>query len=325
MRAWLSVALPMPPAALLCRRRRCKSGSIRALPDSDHATLQRQNIGYCKASDGVQLAYACVGNGPPTVKAANRFNHLELDWDAPICAPMFQEVARDRMFVRYDERGNGMSEALVEDISFEAFVSDLEAVVDALGVYRFLLLDQSQGCAIAIAYAVRHPERISHLILCGGYATGWRIGATAIVIEEREAIITLVRNGWGRNDSAYRQLVTATLLPSASPEELEWFNTFQTQAITPENAARYLEVFADIDVRALFGEVRVPTLVMHARDDRYIPLAAGGQLAAEIKGAEFVTLNSDNHLLLGTEPLSTAFVTHIQQFLSIPNAVTLSR
>lgn len=145
------------------------------------------------------------------------------------------------------------------------------------------------------------------------------------MIEEREAIITLVRNGWGRNDSAYRQLVTATLLPSASPEELEWFNTFQAVAITPENAARYLEVFADIDVRALFGEVRVPTLVMRARDDRYIPLAAGGQLAAEIQGAEFVTLNSDNHLLLGTEPVSTAFVAHIQQFLSIPNAVTLSR
>ncbi len=282
-----------------------------------HDMLQRQKIQFCKAADGVRLAYACVGEGPPLVKAANWLNHLELDWDAPIWAPLFQELARDHMFVRYDARGNGMSEACVADINFDAFVSDLEAVVDAAGIDRFPLLGLSQGCAVAIAYAVRHPERVSHLILWGGYAAGWRINATPDVIEEREAIITLVRQGWGRTDAAYRQVVTATFMPSATAEELDWFNIFQRQTVHAENAARYLEVFADIDVRAILKDVQAPTLVMHARGDRRIPLATGGELAAEIPGAEFVTLDSDNHLLLGREPASLAFVAHVRQFLSV--------
>lgn len=281
-----------------------------------HEMLQRQKIQFCTAKDGVRLAYACVGDGPHLVKAANWLNHLELDWDAPIWAPMFQELARDHTFVRYDERGNGMSEGEVDDISFDAFVRDLETVVDAAGIDRFPLLGLSQGCAVAIAYAVRHPERVSHLILWGGYAAGWRIDGTADVIEEREAIITLVRKGWGRSDAAYRQMVTATFMPTATAEELDWFNSFQRQTVTPENAARYLEVFADIDVRENLKDVQAPTLVMHARGDRRIPLTTGGQLAAEIRGAEFVTLDSDNHLLLGREPASTAFVAHIRQFLS---------
>ena len=283
-----------------------------------HDMLQRQKIQFCQASDGVRLAYACVGDGPPLVKAANWLNHLELDWDAPIWAPLFQELARDHMFVRYDERGNGMSQCKVADISFDAFVRDLETVVDAAGIERFPLLGISQGCAVAIEYAVRHPERVSHLILWGGYAAGWRINATPDVIEEREAIITLVRQGWGRTDAAYRQVVTATFMPSASAEELDWFNIFQRQTVGALNAARYLEVFADIDVRGVLKDVQAPTLVMHARGDQRIPLSVGGKLAAEIPGAEFVTLDSDNHLLLGREPASLAFVAHVRQFLSTP-------
>ncbi len=280
-----------------------------------HEMLQRQKIHFCKAADGVRIAYASVGEGPPLVKAANWLNHLELDWDAPIWAPMFRELARNHTFFRYDERGNGLSEGQVADISFDAFVRDLETVVDAAGIGRFPLLGLSQGCAVAIEYAVRHPERVSHLILRGGYAAGWRVGASADVVEEREAIITLVRQGWGRTDAAYRQVVTATFMPGATADELDWFNDFQRQTVTAENAARFLEVFADIDVRATLRKVRAPTLVMHARGDRRIPLAAGGELAAEIPNAEFVTLDSDNHLLLGREPASALFVTHIQHFL----------
>jgi pimeloyl-ACP methyl ester carboxylesterase len=278
--------------------------------------LHRQKIHFCRAADGVRIAYASVGEGPPLVKAANWLNHLELDWDAPIWAPMFRELARDHTFFRYDERGNGLSEGQVADISFDAFVRDLETVVDAAGIERFPLLGLSQGCAVAIEYAVRHPERVSHLILWGGYAAGWRIGASPDVIAEREAIITLVRQGWGRSDAAYRQVVTATFMPSATVAELDWFNDFQRQTVTAENAARFLEVFANIDVRATLRKVRAPTLVMHARGDRRIPLAAGGELAAEILNAEFVTLDSDNHLLLGREPASAAFVTHVRQFLN---------
>lgn len=305
--------LPPPPVTVPAAGHQA---GIAATETPRHDMLQRQKIQFCKASDGVRLAYASVGDGPPLVKAANWLNHLELDWDAPIWAPMFQELARDHCFIRYDERGNGMSEGQVADISFDAFVRDLETVVDAAGIDRFPLLGLSQGCAVAIEYTVRHPERVSHLILWGGYAAGWRIDATPDIVAEREAIITLVRQGWGRTDAAYRQLVTATFMPSATTDQLEWFDAFQRQTVTSENAARYLEVFADIDVRDRLASIRTPTLVMHARGDRRIPLAAGGELAAEIPGAEFVTLDSDNHLLLGREPASAAFVAHVRQFLA---------
>ena len=282
---------------------------------ADQDMLQRQKIHFCRAADGVRIAYASVGEGPPLVKAANWLNHLELDWDAPIWAPMFRELARDHTFFRYDERGNGLSEGRVEDISFNAFVCDLETVVDAAAIERFPLLGLSQGCAVAVEYAVRHPERVSHLVLWGGYAAGWRVDASLDVHAEREAIITLVRQGWGRTDTAYRQLFSATFMPGATAEELDWFNSFQRLTVTAEHAARFLEVFADIDVRDRLAQVRVPTLVMHARGDHRIPLAAGGELAAEIPGAEFVTLDSDNHLLLGREPASAAFVAHIRHFI----------
>ena len=298
-------------------------GDIRAAlgsDDNDSAhirELARQKIRFCKAADDVQIAYACVGNGPPLVKAANWLNHLELDWHAPIWAPMFQELARDHCFIRYDERGNGMSQGQAADISFEAFVQDLETVADAAGVDRFPLLGLSQGCAVAIEYAVRHPDRVSHLVLWGGYAAGWRVNADAELIAEREAIITLVRSGWGRDDAVYRQMFSADFLPGATADELSWFNRFQRETVSAANAARFLEVFADIDVRHRLAQINVPTLVMHARGDRRIPLASGSQLAAQIRGAEFVTFATDNHLLLGREPASKLFVAHIRQFLAL--------
>ena len=299
-----------------------------ALPDIDTAPmpipdpvamqrqlLQRQRIGFCTTKDGVRIAYATVGGGPPLVKAANWLNHLELDWDAPIWAPVFRELARDHCFIRYDERGNGLSDWDVADISFPAFVSDLEAVVDAVQVDRFPLIGISQGCAVAIEYAVRNPHRVSHLVLLGGYAAGWRLGATDHVRAEREAVITLVREGWGRDDPVYRQIFTTTFMPTATPEELAWFNEFQRRTTSPRNAARFLEVFGGIDVRHLLSRVAVPTLVMHARGDHRIPIATGVELAAGIPGAEFVALESDNHCLLGREPASAAFVAHVRQFI----------
>ena len=285
-------------------------------PAAAMALLQRQKIRFCTADDGVRIAYASVGEGPPLVKAANWLNHLELDWDAPIWAPLFRELARDHCFIRYDERGNGLSEGAAGDISFEAFVRDLETVVDAAGVERFPLLGLSQGCAVAIEYAARHPERVSHLILWGGYAAGWRVEADTELRAEREAIITLVRQGWDRPEAAYRQLFSSTFLPGASTDEIDWFNGFQRQTARAANAARFLEVFADIDVRHRLGAVRAPALVMHARGDQRIPIAHGGALAAGLPNAEFVALDSPNHLLLGREPASAVFVAHVREFLA---------
>lgn len=281
----------------------------------DRALLNAQRIQFCKAADGATIAYATVGAGPPIVKAANWLNHLEYDWDAPIWSPLFRELARDHFFLRYDERGNGLSDWDVADISFEAFVTDLETVVDAAGLERFPLLGISQGAAVSIEYAVRHPERVSSLVLFGGYPAGWRIGATPETIAEREAVMLLTRTGWGQDNPAYRQIFSSTFMPSATHDELDWFNDFQRRTTSPENAVRFLSAFGDIDVRSRLGAVRTPTLVIHSRGDRRIPMATGRGLAAAIPHAEFLTLESDNHLLLGREPASQVFVDAVRRFV----------
>ncbi|MEO1574439.1 MAG: alpha/beta fold hydrolase [Pseudomonadota bacterium] len=290
-----------------------------AAPDASTETrrlLMHQRIRFCTASDNARIAYATVGDGPPIIKAANWLSHLELDWDAPIWSPLFRQLARHHRVVRYDERGNGLSDWEVDDISFDAFVTDLESVVDALDIDRFALLGISQGASVSIEYAVRYPERVSHLVLFGGYPAGWRIDADEQLIREREAIMTLTETGWGRNNPAYRQIFSSTFMPSATPDELAWFNEFQRQTTSPENAVRFLSAFGDIDVRDRLAEVRVPTLVLHARGDRRIPLEVGRDLAARIPDAEFVQLDSDGHLLLGREPASDAFVEAVRRFLA---------
>lgn len=278
--------------------------------------LTRQRIRFCCAADGARIAYASVGDGPPIVKAANWLSHLEHDWGAPIWSPLFQELARDHRLVRYDERGNGLSDWKVNEISFESFVSDLEAVVEAAGLKRFALVGISQGASVSIEYAVRHPQRVSHLILFGGYAAGWRVQAEQQLSREREAIITLTESGWGQDNPAYRQIFSTTFMPSASAEELNWFNEFQRLTTSPENAVRFLNVFADIDVRHRLAQVQVPVLVMHSLGDQRIPIATGREMAAAIPGAEFIALDSDGHLLLGHEPASKTFVSSVRYFLS---------
>ncbi len=286
-----------------------------ASSDSGQLHLARQRIGFAKASDGTRIAWARIGTGPPLIKAANWLNHLELDWDSPIWSPLFQELARDHCLIRYDERGNGMSDWDVAELSFETFVTDLDCVVEASGHERFPLLGLSQGVAVAIEYAARFPERVSHLVLWGGYSCGWRVDGSAEQKAEREAVITLVGQGWGRDDPSYRQIFSRAFLPGGTADEIAAFDEFQRRSVSPTNAVRFLEVFANIDVRHRLADVRCPVLVMHARGDRRVPCEKGAELAAAIPGAEFVTLPTDNHLLLGREPSSELFVAHVRQFL----------
>jgi len=286
------------------------------VPATPNKYRMRQKIHFCTAADGVRIAYAEIGEGPPIVKAANWLSHLELDWDAPIWSPLFRELAQDHHFVRYDERGNGLSDWNIRTISFSAFMDDLETVVDAIGLDRFPLLGISQGAAVSIEYAVRHPERVSHLILFGGYPAGWRIGASEETTLEREAVITLTRTGWGKDNPAYRQIFSSTFMPSATAEELSWFNEFQRRTTSPENAARFLSAFGDIDVRHRLAEVKVQTLVIHSLGDRRIPVETGRDIAASIPNAEFLGLESDGHLLLGRETASQVFVDAVREFLS---------
>ncbi len=278
--------------------------------------LARQKIGFADAADGTRIAWARIGSGPPLLKAANWLNHLELDWDSEVWSPLFQELARDHCLIRYDERGNGMSDWEVPDLGFEAFVTDLEGVVSESGVGKFPLLGISQGAAVAIEYAAQNPDRVSHLILWGGYAAGWRVNGDEGSKAEREALITLVANGWGRDDSSYRNLFSRALIPGATEAERIAFDEFQRKTVSPANAARFLETFADIDVRHRLASVRCPTLVMHARGDQRVPVSEGAEIASRISGAEFVTLPTDNHLLLGREHSSELFVAHVRQFLS---------
>lgn len=274
-----------------------------------------QQVRFCLAADGVRIAYACTGEGPPLVKAANWLNHLELDWTGPIWGYLITALSRRHKLVRYDERGNGLSQWESDDLGFEAFVTDLATVVDAVGLDRFPLLGISQGCAVSIAYAARHPERVSRLILLGGYAAGWRAFADAEEAERREAVITLAKLGWGQDNPAYRQIFSQTFLPSATPEELAWFNDYQRSTTSPDNAARFLETFSRIDVRDQLGEIACPTLVLHARGDQRVPLAQATELAAGISGARLVTLDSDNHVPLGREPAAAQILACIEEFL----------
>ncbi len=283
--------------------------------DRGQAMLQDQSIHFCKSPGGVSIAHASVGDGPPLVKAANWLSHLELDWDAPIWSPLFRELARDHRFIRYDERGCGLSDWTVPEISFETFVADLETVVDTLGLERFPLLGISQGAAVSIEYAVRHPERVSKLILFGGYPAGWRVGASDEEIAEREAVLTLTKSGWGQDNPAYRHIFSATFMPGATAEQLAWFDEFQRRTTCADNAVRFLSAFGDIDVRDRLSMVEAETLVIHSRGDRRIPWETGRDLAASIPRATLVTLESDNHLLLEGEPAAAAFVQAIRNFL----------
>ena len=292
--------------------RDCASGTA---ADAAPCPSLDQAIRYCTAPDGVRIAYACTGDGPPLVKAANWLNHLELDWGGPVWGRLFGELSRAHRLVRYDERGNGLSDWDVDDLSFEAFVRDLETVTDTLGLDRFPLLGISQGCAVSIEYAARHPERVSRLILLGGYAAGWRHIARPEEAEQREAVITLARTGWGQDNPVYRQIFSQTFMPSASHEELDWFNDFQRRTTTPANAARFLEAFSCIDVRHRLADIAASTLVLHARDDQRVPLALGIELASNIPNARLVTLDTGNHIPLSREPATARILECIAGFL----------
>jgi serine/threonine protein kinase/pimeloyl-ACP methyl ester carboxylesterase len=278
-----------------------------------------QQIRFCTSSDGVGIAYATTGSGPPLVKAANWLSHLEVDGRSPVWRHWIRELSRHHTLVRYDERGCGLSDWNVEDFSLEAWVRDLEAVVDALELERFPLLGISQGGPIAIAYATRHPERVSHLILHGSYARGVsHRGLSDQDREERELLLRLIRVGWGKDHPAFRQVFTSLFIPDGTTEQIQWFNELQRVSAKPENAARMCAAFYELDVRALAPQVRAPTLVLHGTGDMRIPFAEGRLLASLIPGARFVPIESRNHLILESEPGWPRFVGEVRSFLGVP-------
>lgn len=301
-----AAGIPTPPSL-----RRVLS-QVRVAPSPSIA----QRVEFCTASDGTGLAYSCVGSGPPLVKTANWLNHLEFEWESPIWRHWIDELSRDHTLLRYDERGNGLSDWKVAEMSFEAFVEDLETVIDAAGFDRFDLLGISQGCAVSIAYAVRHPERVRRLVLYGGYSQGWAKRNNPEELARREAMYTLVGFGWGQDNPAFRQMFTSLYFPRATEEQARWFNELQRISTSPEGAQRLQRTLSQIDVRQLLRKVQTPTLVMHCRDDAVIPFEAGRILARQIPGARFVALDSANHLVLQDEPAWPKLITHLRDFLA---------
>lgn len=278
----------------------------------------RQEVQFCRSSDGVQLAWSRVGAGPPIVKTGNWLNHIEYDWESPVWSHVLRWLAHGRQLVRYDARGNGLSDREVADISFDAFVRDLEAVVDAAGLDRFALFGASQGCAFSVAYAVKHPERVSKLVLYGGFARGRRLRGSPVDNEQAEAMLTLMRTGWGQDNPAFRQVFTSLFVPGGTPEQMEWFNELQRKTTTPEDAVRLRLVSDYMDVVDLLPQVRTPTLVLHCRDDAVQPFEEGRFLATSIPGARFVGLEGRNHLILERDPGWPRFRQEIDGFLSEP-------
>jgi serine/threonine protein kinase/alpha-beta hydrolase superfamily lysophospholipase len=280
------------------------------------ASAQRQKIQFCITSDGVRLAYASAGSGCPLVKSANWLNHLDYEWDSPIWKHWLAELRKHHRLIRYDERGNGLSQWDVQEMSLELWVKDLETVVEAAGVERFALLGISQGGAVAITYAVRHPERVSHLVLLGAFSRGLTARGTGEQMAARRALQTLVRLGWGKNNPDFKSMFTNSYIPhNSTPEQHQWFNDLQQISASPENAARILMLIDEINIRPLLPLVSVPALVFHGDGDRVIPAEEGRILATEIPGARFVPLNTANHILLAEEPAWRVFLEELGSFL----------
>ena len=277
---------------------------------------EHQKLRFCTSYDGVRLAYATVGNGPRLVKAANWLSHIEFDWRSPIWRHWIEAFAHRHTFVRYDTRGCGLSDRNPAEISFESWIHDLEAVVDATGLERFPLLGISQGGAIAAAYAIRHPERVSQLVLYGAFARGrLNRGKGQAGIDETLLMTKLFELGWGTNNRAFRQVFANQFLPEGTSELIEAYDELQRESASASDAVRILQTSSQIDVTGLAPRISCPTLVLHARDDARIPFEEGRLFASLIPGARFVPLASRNHILLESEPAWKHFLEEVEAFL----------
>jgi pimeloyl-ACP methyl ester carboxylesterase/DNA-binding CsgD family transcriptional regulator len=279
-----------------------------------------QRIRYVRSADGVKLAWAEVGCGPALFKAANWLTHLEHDLESPVWRHWVRFFSEHFRFLRHDERGCGMTDWNVGDVSMDRWVEDLEAVVDAADPEEpFVLLGISQGAATCVSYALKHPERVSKLILYGAYARGAYRRDDHDRQRMYRAMIDLIQLGWGSDNPTFRQVFTSRFIPGGSHEQLEWFNDLCQKTTSADLAERLLEARAAVDITSRLAEVMAPTLVLHSRYDEVVPITEGRILAAGIPNAEFVELDSRNHVLLEDEPAWKRFCDEVLDFAGIQN------
>lgn len=279
-------------------------------------TAPPQQVTFCRTPDGVNLAIAVSGKGLPVVKTGTWLTNVERDWHSPLWSPLFSRLSSEFQLVRYDPRGCGLSGWDVPQISFDGFVSDLEAVVDSLGLERFALLGMSTGAAVSIAYAARHPERVTRLVLSGGFPLGWRKRGSVEEINAREAIFTLFKHGWGQDNPAFRQVFNLRLWPDLTPDQMLGLDEMQRISTSPDNAIDMLRASGDLDVTALLAQITTPTLVLHSRGDVVQPIECGLMLARGIPRSRFVEVDSRNHIPLSHEPAWSRYVDELCAFLS---------
>jgi pimeloyl-ACP methyl ester carboxylesterase/DNA-binding CsgD family transcriptional regulator len=279
--------------------------------------LPQTQIRFCRAADGARLAYAIHGSGPPLVRVATWLTHLESDWDSPIWHHWVQCLGETHTVLRYDERGCGLSDPEVGDLSVDTWVSDLEAVVDAAGLERFDLLGVSQGAAIAVAYAARHPQRVSRMVLYGGYARGRQLRGQQ---DQEDALVASIRAGWATQDPAFRHVFSMLFLPRGSPEQMAWYDELLRATTSVDSAVALFRARGAVNVADSALAVQAPTLVIHAREDRVVPVAEGRMLATLIPGARLVLLDSENHILLADELAWEQFRSALRGFLDVPVA-----
>ncbi|WP_075109806.1 alpha/beta fold hydrolase [Halofilum ochraceum] len=277
----------------------------------------RQRIGFCSASDGVRIAYATAGHGEPLLRVGGWLTHVEYDWDSPVWEPWLRELTRDRTLARFDIRGSGLSDHDVDDQGVEAWVRDLEAVVDDLGWQRFPLLGICQGGAIAVAYAARHPERVSRLVLYNPYAQGaYTEGIPEAKAREARALAGMIEVGWGRHRGTFREVFARLFSPREAGEQIAWWEDLQRRTATPEDAARLWQAFNDLDIRESLANVTHPTLVMHVKHDAVVPFEAGREVATRIPHADFLPLDGGNHVLQPSDSGWPVFVRELRRFLA---------
>ena len=287
-----------------------------AQPQAAIGLADQQPVRYCSAVDGITLAHTEVGSGYPMAVAGAWITHLEREWDDPGWRHYVGGLAQNFRVIRYDQRGNGMSDWKGVDIEFERMVDDLGTVINEYALDKVAVWGSSQGAAVATAYAARNPDRVSHLILYGGYARGRRRRGDPDATAESEALVTLIQQAWGRENPAIRQTMTSMLMPNATAEEAVWFNNYQRDCAPAANIARYREVFDSIDITNELSQVSCPTLVLHCVGDAVAPLAEGKLLAARIPNAQLVTLNSDSHMMSERDPEFPRCLEAVRRFMA---------
>jgi pimeloyl-ACP methyl ester carboxylesterase/DNA-binding CsgD family transcriptional regulator len=277
-----------------------------------------QDIRFCTTTDGVRLAYAASGNGPPLVMPATWLSHLEYQWDSLAWRPWLETLSRKYTLLRYDSRGCGLSDREPPELSFEGWIRDIEAVVDASGFREFDILATCWGGAIGVEYAARHPERVNRLVLYGAYGLGRLLGDQPIEAETARVLLDMVRLGWGQENHVLGQVWGSYFQPGGTLAHFRSWSEQQALSTSAATAVRLLQVGWQSDVRASARTIRCPTLALHVARDSVVPIEVGRQLAALIPDCRFVQVDGENHMPLADEPAWQQIVDEIDRFLKQP-------